>query len=395
MKDGSMQYRYENFGGIIAGQDPPFLAYVDRDYMRQLGLKGSSLWETADESIGLLSAPTEVHFSITNRCSAGCDHCYMEAGQADDNELDTDTFKKALDVLAEMKVFHVALGGGDALERNDLFEVAAYAREKGIVPNLTISGINLTDDIARQMHGIFGQVNVSVDGLGSHYGIFRGKDLFAHADKALDRLTREGVSTGINCVLGRENFEMLEDLFAYASEKKLNEIEFLGLKPSGRGRHVYMQQRTTDAQNAALTPKLAELSEKYGITAKIDCSFVPMLCYHNPPREVLESMATYGCEAGNVLLGARSDGSISGCSFLPDSGISIFDLPDKYGDPQTFSIFRDWTSKAPQPCCDCDYLDICKGGCHGVAQFVSGSFEMPDPDCPFVVDHLNKDSSDG
>ncbi len=72
MKRTSMQYRYENFGGIIAGQNPPFLAYVDRDYMRQLGLKGSSLWDTVDESIGSLSAPTEVHFSITNRCSAGC-----------------------------------------------------------------------------------------------------------------------------------------------------------------------------------------------------------------------------------------------------------------------------------------------------------------------------------
>ncbi len=388
-----MQYRYENFGGIIAGQYPPFLAYVDRNYMRQLGLKESTLWDTTDESIGMLSAPTEVHFANTNRCSGGCEHCYMEAGQADDNEMDTDTFKKALDVLSEMKVFHVALGGGDALERDDLFEIAAYARDKSIVPNLTISGINLTDDIAKKMH-VFGQVNVSVDGLGSNYGIFRGKDLFDHADKALDMLIRAGISTGINCVLGRDNFDMLDELFAYAADKNLNEIEFLRLKPSGRGRQLYLQQRTTYTQNAALTPKLAELSEKYSLTAKIDCSFVPMLCYHNPPGEVLESMATYGCQAGNVLLGARSDGSVSGCSFLPDSGLTIFDLPEKYADPQTFNTFRDWTSKAPQPCLDCDYLDICKGGCHGVARFVSGSYEMPDPDCPFVVDYLNKDASD-
>ena len=388
-----MQYRYENFGGIIAGQAPPFLAYVDRNYMRQLGLEESGLWDTADESIGLLSAPTEVHFAITNRCSVGCDHCYMEAGQADDDELDTDSFKKALDILAEMKVFHLALGGGDALEREDLFEIAAYARDKEIVPNLTISGINITEDIARKMR-IFGQVNVSVDGIGCHYGIFRGKNMFEDADKALDILTKAGVSTGINCVLGRGNFDMLDELFAYAADKKLNEIEFLRLKPSGRGRQLYMNQRTTYDQNITLTPKLAELSEKYSLTARIDCSFVPMLCYHHPPREVLESMATYGCQAGNVLLGARSDGSVSGCSFLPDSGLSIFELPEKYGNTETFNIFRNWADKAPQPCCDCDYLDICKGGCHAVAWFVSGSFEMPDPDCPFVVDYINRDTSD-
>jgi radical SAM protein with 4Fe4S-binding SPASM domain len=393
MQRTSMQYRYENFGGIISSQDPPFLAYVDRDYMRQLGLEESTLWDTVDESIDLLSAPTEVHFAITNQCSAGCEHCYMEAGHPDDDEMDTDTFKKALDVLAGMKVFHVALGGGDALERDDLFEIAAYARDKGIVPNLTISGINLTEAIAKKMH-MFGQVNVSVDGIGSNYGIFRGKDFFDHADKALGILIRAGISTGINSVLGRGNFDMLEELFAYAADKKLNEIEFLRFKPSGRGRQSYSQQRTTYDQNVALTPKLAELSEKYGIIAKIDCSFVPMLCYHNPPKEVMQSMATYGCEAGNVLLGARSNGSVSGCSFLPDSGLTIFDLPDAFPKKQTFNVFRDWASKAPKPCCDCDYLDICKGGCHGVAHFISGSYEMPDPDCPFVVDFLNKEASD-
>ena len=32
-----MKYRFENFGGIVAGENPPFLALVDREYMRQLG----------------------------------------------------------------------------------------------------------------------------------------------------------------------------------------------------------------------------------------------------------------------------------------------------------------------------------------------------------------------
>ncbi len=62
-----MKYRFENFGGIIAGQKPPFLAFVDRNYMRELGLGESLLWDTDDESIGLLSAPTEEHFAITNK----------------------------------------------------------------------------------------------------------------------------------------------------------------------------------------------------------------------------------------------------------------------------------------------------------------------------------------
>ena len=139
-----LKYRFENFGGIIASENPPFLAFVDRNYMRELGLDKSGIWDASDETIGRLSAPTEVHFAITNKCSVGCPHCYMDAGKHDDGELDTASFKRALDILAQMKVFHIALGGGEALERRDLFEIAEYARRKGLVPNLTTSGSRIT-----------------------------------------------------------------------------------------------------------------------------------------------------------------------------------------------------------------------------------------------------------
>jgi len=388
-KTDTIKYRYENFGGIIASENPPFLAFVDRDYMRSLGLAESALWEEEENSVGVLSAPTEVHFAITNRCSAGCPHCYMEAGPKDRGELDTESLKRALDILAQMKVFHVALGGGEALERADLFEIALYARDKGLVPNLTVSGVGMTLAIAEQMKA-FGQVNVSVDAVGARYGVFRGKDMFETADRALDMLIAAGVPTGINCVVGRENFDTLGELFEYAGGKKLNEIEFLRFKPSGRAARIYAEKRTTHEQNIALAPMLAELSARHEIAAKIDCSFIPMFCYHNPPLELLEKTATYGCEAGNVLLGIRSNGLVSGCSFLKGSGMSVFDLQERRNSRQTADQITAWLKAPPKPCSDCRYLQVCKGGCHAVAEHVTGSFNSPDPDCPFVVEYENK-----
>lgn len=384
-----MKYRFETFGGIIAGEVPPFLAFVDRDYMREIGLGESELWDTDDESIGVLSAPTEVHFAITNKCSAKCPHCYMASGKKDAGELDTESFKKALDILAELKVFHVALGGGDALERPDLFDIAEHARKKGLVPNLTVSGLKITPGIAEKMK-IFGQVNVSLDGVGPHYHVFRGKNMFAVADHAIDLLVSAGVDTGINCVVGRKNFGGIADMFEYAANKRLNEIEFLRFKPSGRGQRLYRQERTTYEQNIALTPMLAKLAVEYTIVAKIDCSFVPMFCYHQPPRQVLESMATYGCEAGNVLLGVSSNGTVSGCSFLQSPGLSVFDLGSVRARAAHFEKIRTWPQRAPEPCCNCKYLDICKGGCRAVSQYVTGDFDSPDPDCPWVVEYRNK-----
>jgi len=380
-----MKWRYEKFGGIVASEDPPFLAMVDRQFMRELGLAASPLWEAGREEIGVLSAPTEVHLAATNVCGAHCPHCYMDAGAPDAGQMDTPTFKRALRVLAEFGVFHVALGGGEALEREDLFELAGYARELGLVPNLTVSGRLLTHDRAAHMARLFGQVNVSLDGVGVAHEQFRGERTFATADAAVEMLVKSGVSTGINCVLGARNFDGLPDLFAYAKNKQLNEIEFLRFKPAGRARSLYERERMSYEQNVQLLPVLQQLSQEHGVQAKIDCSFVPMLCEHNPPRALLEATATYGCEAGNVLLGIRSDGTVGGCSFLGRLGLSVFDLPGAWTTHEALRDLRDWHKRAPEPCASCEYLDVCKGGCRAVAEYVCGSIDAPDPDCPRVV----------
>ena len=387
-----MKYRHETFGGIIASEDPPFLAFVDRDFMREQGLESSPLWQGSEE-IGLLRAPTEVHLAATSRCPVQCPHCYMDAGPAAPGEMDTPTFKRALGLLAEMGVFHVALGGGEALVREDIFLLAAHARELGLVPNLTISGAVMTPALARRMD-VFGQVNVSLDGVGRGRGAFRDHALFERADAALQLLVEAGVPAGINCVLGRDNFHELPALFDHARARGVNEIELLRLKPSGRAAATatfsYDTHRTTPEQNLALTPLLAELSASTGLTAKIDCSFVPMMCSHDPPPELLEATATYGCEAANVLVGVTSEGSVTGCSFLEQGALPLWELADRWADDEMFQRLRTWPERAAEPCRSCAYLQICKGGCHAVAAHVTGDLQAPDPDCPRVIAYARR-----
>ena len=384
-----MKHRFESFGGIIAGEDPPFLAFVDREYMRGLGLGPSPLWQGPQGTVDQLQAPVEVHLALTNRCSAGCPHCYMDSGTPDPGELDTAAMRKAFAALADMGAFHVALGGGEALERPDLFELAHFAREVGLVPNLTVSGRGIDRGVAEKM-GVFGQVNVSMDGIGPAYGVHRGGDGFAVADRAVAALIEAGVPTGINCVLGCRNFDQIPQLFNYAKNRGLNEIEFLRFKPAGRvrDRDRYLDQATTHAQNVALTPELARYSQSHGVTAKIDCSFIPMFCHHRPPLEVLESLGTYGCEAGNVLWGVRSDGRVAGCSFLETTERTVTELAgDRARRQKVFHQLTTWVDRAPEPCRSCDYLSVCKGGCRAVSLAVTGDPDAPDPGCPFVVEY--------
>ena len=381
-KKSSLQYRYESFGGIIASSDPPFLAHVDQQFMKEQGLAGSPLWKGPQKKY--LSAPTEVHFAVTNRCENNCAHCYMDSGSPDPDELPLADFKKALDILSGKGVFHLALGGGEAFERPDFFTIAQYARQKGMVPNLTTNGTRVTKDIARQCT-VFGQVNVSIDGVEEDYHGAGRKGRFSTAVQALEHLKIAGVQTGINCLVTNKNYSSLEKVMALAQHLGLQDVEFLRLKPAGRGKKLYTQKRLSDDQHQGIFPLLKKLSQKYKVAAKIDCSFIPMVCCHRPSPKVMKQFAVYGCDAGNVLLGVRPNGALAGCSFLSNQE-SVLDLDTVWDQSPHLARCRNWIDAAPPPCADCTYLEICKGGCRAVAEFVSGDFSAPDPECPIVVE---------
>src|SRR4051812_2504729 len=138
--------RMEQFGGIVELERPRALLHVDREMMRELGYADSPLW---DEPAGPLSAPTEVHVVLSRRCAAGCKGCYVDA-TPQGTALSYEEACKILDELAAMGVFHIALGGGEALELDYLFAVAEYARAVGITPNLTTSGLGLDPSAAEK-----------------------------------------------------------------------------------------------------------------------------------------------------------------------------------------------------------------------------------------------------
>src|SRR2546430_1883348 len=84
------------------------------------------------------------------------------------------------------------------------------ARERGVVPNLTTSGIYDEQVLGRlcawTRAGLFGQINVSLDGVGDDYAAVRGFSGFAQADRALVALRRESTEVGINCVVTSRSF---------------------------------------------------------------------------------------------------------------------------------------------------------------------------------------------
>lgn len=376
--------RGEHFGGILQVEDPPALLYVDREYMTEVGYvddPANPRWTGEDP--GHLAAPTEVHLTVTRRCNVACKGCYTDSS-ARGTDLSTAYWKGIIDELAGMGVFHLAMGGGESTLRPDLFELAAHARHRGMVPNLTTNGFGLTRAMAASCR-VFGQINVSIDGIGPVYAKVRGFDGFAQADQGIRLLTAAGNKPGINCVVTRTNIDHLQEVVEYAEERGLSEVEFLRFKPTGRGAPTYALLSVAPQRHQAFFRDLHQWMTDYEVPLKVDCSFVPFLCDLNPSPELLDRFGVHGCEAGNVLAAVQPEGTYSGCSFVDEPAGQAADMADEWKGNAQLAAFRAYTDAPPAPCSTCDFLAICRGGCHVVSEHVTGQRFAPDPECPRVI----------
>jgi radical SAM protein with 4Fe4S-binding SPASM domain len=389
--------RFERFGAIVQLTVPRALVFVDRVMARRIvKLDGEPVaWRESESELGahVLSAPLEAHLQITNRCGAGCKGCYTGASpEGAPREWGLAEWSRALDALADAGVFHVALGGGESAALPWLGELADHARARGIIPNLTTSGLEGLEGLVA-IADRFGQINVSLDGLGPTYAAVRGFDGFARADAAICALRAAKREIGINVVVTRHNFGELDQIFAYAAERRLSEVELLRFKPSGRGARAYAELRCTDAQHRAFLPTILASARRHRVRVKVDCSYTPMLAHHQPDRALLAELAVYGCTGGDFLVGAKPDGRLTACSFASpppphnDARPRVDELAAYWSRPDAFGAFRTWRD-AREPCASCTYHDLCRGGCKVVSAHVTGDLAAPDPECPRVIDHV-------
>lgn len=328
----------------------------------------------------------EAHLTITKRCTIACSHCYQDSTPASGgSDLPLAAWLPRLDALARARVFHVAIGGGEALTRDDLLQVADAARQRGITPNLTTNGALVTPAFAARAATLFGQINVSVDVLPPRQ--FFGADKASDGVRAAHTLIAAGARVGVNVVVARANFDALGTVVQWAAEAGLVEVELLRLKPTGRARARYLDERLTRPQREQLFPLALSLAERHGIPVKLDCSAAPFVAHHAPDLERMEFFEVAGCIGGLSLMGIDESGKTSACSFYPSGGDDVLDLGTDWNAPRAFAPFRDYVASAEEPCRSCAYLAVCRGGCRAVALFLTGRGGAPDPECPRVEDH--------
>ncbi len=175
-------------------------------------------------------------WNTTSRCNLKCMHCYADAGAKKAGELTTQEAKEFIDDLAEMKVPVLLLSGGEPVMREDITELIAHAKSKGIHVSLSTNGTLIDGETAEKLaEAGVDYVGVSIDGSEETNDRFRGlKGAFRRAMEGLENAASAGIPTGIRFTVTKFNLRDVPEVIDLLVENEVPRFCLYHLVPSGR-----------------------------------------------------------------------------------------------------------------------------------------------------------------
>ena len=274
-----------------------------------------------------------VFWNLTDRCNLSCTHCYNRSGPLckTEEELSTDQARGLIDDLADMGIPLILFTGGEALMREDIWELAEHARKKGIKMALSTNGTLITADIARRIResGIE-YAGISLDGAKAetHDRFRNSPGAFKRTVAAFSSCREAGLRCGVRVTLTKENCGELEALIDLALSLGASRFCLYWLVPAGRGIESYERLQlgsgeVTEALNL-LYRKAKETDpssmEFLTVDAPQDCIHLLASMEHDKSpdlaeaRELLQSL-NGGCSAGTRVANIDSHGNVYPCQF--------------------------------------------------------------------------------
>jgi len=179
-----------------------------------------------------------VIWNLTRRCNLRCRHCYSVSADVDfPGELTHDQAMAVLEDLGGFGIPALILSGGEPLARDDLFEIAARARQMGMYLALSTNGTRIAGAQADRVAEIgFDYVGISLDGIGATNDWFRGQaGAFDQGLAGARACKARGVRVGLRFTLTEDNAEQLPDLLALAEAEGIDKFYLSHLVYAGRG----------------------------------------------------------------------------------------------------------------------------------------------------------------
>ncbi|MFX1320221.1 MAG: radical SAM protein [Promethearchaeota archaeon] len=191
------------------------------------------------------AGPIITLWSITHRCNLNCTHCFIHQNGGM-KELSFNEVCDVIDQLYEAKNYVLGFTGGEALLRNDIFDIIKYAYKKKMHLALATNGTLITLEVAEKLKDAgLGYVQVSIDGLEDIHDKIRGSGVFKKAIQGIKNSINAGLYVSMDVVITKFNVKQIYDLINLAKKLGVSKFEILDFVPS---------EKAACVEEIALTP---------------------------------------------------------------------------------------------------------------------------------------------
>jgi len=341
--------RREHFGGIIFRERPAFVAYINHAYADAYNIPYT---EGAHMHERIFSVPLDAHLALTTRCNMFCKGCYSTREGDEPADIPLERAKAVVDKLSELGLLSISFGGGEPTLYSHLFELAEYAREKNVLPNITTNALNMTDDLAEKF-SVFGA---------AHFSIHTLADM-AHVFPAI-RMYRKlsGGDPGLNLLLTSETLPHLDEILSGARKSGVKKVLFLRYKITAK--NVDVQELRVDDELKNLPNILKSLSwSNRRMMSLIQCSLFEELAENDAADiDTYRKHDLNGCQGGNAFIAIDINGMFKPCSFWHETMGNVLEIDfDNWISNPKLNAFREMRRGAE--CAGCRFLELCNGGC--------------------------------
>ncbi len=163
-----------------------------------------------------LRVPPALIVSITNRCNLRCFGCYATAvgintmdnsnGNCKRTELSQNQWRKIISDSSELGVFMFVIAGGEPFLFPGLIQLSQEFQDRLFL--IVTNGTAISEEdfkLLKRTSNV--AVVVSVEGDENVTNIRRGNGVYQKAIKAMKRLSKAGVVTGVSVTITRSNYE--------------------------------------------------------------------------------------------------------------------------------------------------------------------------------------------
>lgn len=290
----------------------------------------------------------------SGKCKSGCKFCYKRNGPNEEEvNMTFEQFKIILDKMPKV-LTQIAFGLCDMHSNPDFFKMAMYARSKGIIPNFTTSGQDVTPVVAELAGRLCGALAVSIVNKEKSYDAIK---LFT------DEIGKPGNTlnaVNIHFMLSEETWEkafnIIDDVASDPRLKKVNAIVYLQYKPKGHNTDAFHPISTVKKYK-----KLIAYSKDKGVGAGFDSCSAPLFFKTVEGQADEEQMLILAepCESGLFSSYINCEGKYFACSFCEgekgwEEGLDVLNCQDFLKDVWFAKKAIQWRATITTSSCGCN-----------------------------------------